>query len=246
MNKFFMLCIGLVGMIGTLSGDIQTLLLKTNIKKPDIVLKAAANDREAVKALLKAGVPIDYKDPKLGNKSALLDTAHRGNFEMVTFLLEHKAQVNQTSDEGLTPLMVAVKGHSVPYVDVLGLPSDIRIFSKPATNHLKVVSLLLAQGADINARDKQGRTALIHAAREGDSEMVKLLLEKGADPLIKDNNGDTALSFLEKSQSFGKSFENLSKGDKVKILEAHTTYFNKNPQKTSSIIELLRTYEKRK
>lgn len=247
MNKFYILCTGLVGMTGgTLFGDVQTLLLKTNIKKPDIVLKAAANDVEGVKKLLKAGVPVDYRDPKMDNRSALLDTAHRGNFKMVEFLLERKAQANQTTDKGLTPLMLAVKGHTVRYVEVLGLPSDIHVLSKPETNHFKVVTVLLAQGADINYRDQQGATALMHAAQEGDSEMVEFLLKKGADSSIKDINGDTALSFLEKSQSFGEKFEKISKGSRVKVLAEGTgKYYNKNPQKTPSMIELLRTYEKK-
>jgi len=42
------------------------------------------------------------------------------------------------------------------------------------------VKLLLEKGANIEAKDNDGDTALINAAIKGETEMVKLLLEKGA------------------------------------------------------------------
>ena len=49
------------------------------------------------------------------------------------------------------------------------------------------VKALLDQGADVNAANQYGGTALAFAARRGNAEMVKLLLERGADPNRKDN-----------------------------------------------------------
>lgn len=39
---------------------------------------------------------------------------------------------------------------------------------------------LLEAGADINARDRYGQTALMNAARRGQVELVRLLVEQGA------------------------------------------------------------------
>jgi ankyrin repeat protein len=39
---------------------------------------------------------------------------------------------------------------------------------------------LLAGGADVDARDRYGQTALMIAAQRGESSVVRLLLEKGA------------------------------------------------------------------
>lgn len=36
-------------------------------------------------------------------------------------------------------------------------------------------------GADVDARDEHGQTALMNAAREGHTEVVRLLIERGAD-----------------------------------------------------------------
>ena len=48
---------------------------------------------------------------------------------------------------------------------------------------------LLVENCDLNDRDKNGFTPLIHACRRGRYENVKLLLEKGADPLLRPKAG---------------------------------------------------------
>jgi hypothetical protein len=57
----------------------------------------------------------------------------------------------------------------------------------------ELVKQLLAKGANINATDEEGRTALIWAAIAGDVPTVKVLLDHGADLTIKDKGGKTAL-----------------------------------------------------
>ncbi|EGO29202.1 hypothetical protein SERLADRAFT_456645, partial [Serpula lacrymans var. lacrymans S7.9] len=61
--------------------------------------------------------------------------------------------------------------------------------------HLKVVSLLLDQGHDVNLQDRRGMTSLSYAADCGNEEIVKLLLARddvNADS--KDEEGRTPLS----------------------------------------------------
>src|SRR5262245_10374188 len=40
---------------------------------------------------------------------------------------------------------------------------------------------LLDAGADVDARDEHGQTALMNASRDGHTEVVRLLIERGAD-----------------------------------------------------------------
>jgi ankyrin repeat protein len=56
----------------------------------------------------------------------------------------------------------------------------------------EAVALLLDRGADVNAKQHGGYTALHSAAMQGDAEMVQLLLARGADPLAASDDGKTA------------------------------------------------------
>ncbi|PWB78759.1 MAG: hypothetical protein C3F08_08175 [Candidatus Methylomirabilota bacterium] len=55
--------------------------------------------------------------------------------------------------------------------------------------------LLLAKGADVNACNKDGATALMRAASHGRSGVVDLLLNKGAEVNVKASDGGTALKY---------------------------------------------------
>lgn len=64
------------------------------------------------------------------------------------------------------------------------------------------VRLHLRAGADLDATDSHGRTALILAVSRGHLDVCKLLLEAGADPAIKDSEGKDALAV---ARSFGET-----------------------------------------
>ena len=63
--------------------------------------------------------------------------------------------------------------------------------------YTKLAGILVLNGADINARDNNGDTALIVAASFRKAEMVKLLLDYKANVNIKNQDGDTALMIAE-------------------------------------------------
>ena len=57
----------------------------------------------------------------------------------------------------------------------------------------------IAKGGDINAADKSGQTALIHAARQGERYVVCWLVAKGADVTLKDKKGKKAYDYAQSS-----------------------------------------------
>jgi hypothetical protein len=61
------------------------------------------------------------------------------------------------------------------------------------TNDANRVEPILAEGADIDARNEHGMTALMRAASRGRIRMVRALLEHGADPNLSRNDKFTAL-----------------------------------------------------
>jgi hypothetical protein len=48
-------------------------------------------------------------------------------------------------------------------------------------------------GADVNARDHEGNTAVHHAASRGDTEMIRYLVSKGADVKAVNREGQTTI-----------------------------------------------------
>lgn len=58
---------------------------------------------------------------------------------------------------------------------------------------LVAIDTQLALGADINARDQHGQTALMNAARDGQASIVRLLVARGADLNHHAKYGLTAL-----------------------------------------------------
>ena len=77
-------------------------------------------------------------------------------------------------------------------------PGFVPIIMAASRGFAGVVRALLEGGADPNAIDRRGVTALHHAAGEGNAELVRLLLERGANPHYRDENWEsTALDWAE-------------------------------------------------
>ncbi|MEZ5705822.1 MAG: ankyrin repeat domain-containing protein [Burkholderiaceae bacterium] len=68
-----------------------------------------------------------------------------------------------------------------------------------ASNQKAKVQQLLNQGVAINARDDQGRTALMLAALGDDPALVELLMNAGADPNLRDHAGWRASDLAEQA-----------------------------------------------
>ncbi len=85
------------------------------------------------------------------------------------------------------------------------------------------VEILLKEGADVNSKDNNDRTALIRVSSRGHIDVVKLLLDRGADINARSKTGETAL--LSASGRGGL--------DVIKLLLEHgadVTAKNKNDQ----------------
>jgi ankyrin repeat protein len=106
-----------------------------------------------------------------------LRAAQSGDLTLLNLLLEHGADPNIGTDDGVTPLMVAAGIGWVEGVTYEWSPEQTQ----------QTVALLLELGADVNAQDSaEGRTALMGAAHKGRTEIIKLLVEHGADLAARD------------------------------------------------------------
>ena len=93
------------------------------------------------------------------------------------------------------------------------------LFSAIEHNYIDIVQLFLAAGADVNAKDNEGETALMTAASDGSTEIVRQLLAAGADVHAKDNRGKTALIFAVRDGSTEKVQQLLAAGADVNIAD---------------------------
>jgi len=61
----------------------------------------------------------------------------------------------------------------------------------------ELAELLIAHGADVNARNFSGTTPLVFAAMFEQEKIATLLLEKGADKTLRDVQGKTAYDYAK-------------------------------------------------
>ena len=66
---------------------------------------------------------------------------------------------------------------------------------------IESVRAFIEAGADVNARDAEGMTPLMYAAKSGNIESVRILIESGADVTAQDSERRTPLSLAAKREN---------------------------------------------
>ena len=126
-----------------------------------------SGNKEIVELLINAGAPLNPSQTKLW--SPLADAAFAKHFDIMKLLLASGAKVDSPDHRGVTLLV------SMGFFD----PT--------------VSTILVEAGANPNASDPEGQTALMKAAAHGLKETVKVLIDHHAEINQKDMSGRTAL-----------------------------------------------------
>ena len=165
---------------------------------------------DAVRELVAAGAPLNGRGEM--DRTPLMWAARRGDIEMLHTLLE--AGAGEQDPHGITAaLAIAGESKNKEVVNTLltfgnstgfrdGQGQTMLLMLAAASGVLTVVDQVLKEHPNVNAQDKNGRTALMAASWGNDSTkspeidrawVVRILLEAGADPNVRDEDGNTAL-----------------------------------------------------
>jgi uncharacterized protein len=120
-------------------------------------------------------------------QTAFIRAALAGDLALMHFLLDWGADPNITTFAGTSALMAAAG------VDWMG--GQTYTESKEAL--LEAVTLCWEQGADVNAKNSMGITAVIGAANRGSDDILEFLVKHGARLDVKDNEGRTPLVWAQ-------------------------------------------------
>lgn len=191
-----------------------------------VLMEAAhTGNPQAVQALLAHGADVNARESTYG-ETALIWAVSENHAAAARVLIEHGAGVNARSAllkfpedrfglEGVktilprgnwTPLMYAARQGS-----------------------LDAARVLVEKGADLNATDPDGTTALVLAIINGHYDTAAMLAEKGADPNLADTAGMAALYAAVDMNTLGEvygrparpSTSKLTALDLIQVLLAH-------------------------
>ena len=135
--------------------------------------------KDVVELLLAEGADVSAKS-QVHLATPLHYAAEKGHKEIAELLIAKGADVNAKNNDGQTPVDVAFQRNRKEIVDLL-VEKRAAVSLHTAAQHglLEKLQELITEGADVNAKNKDGQTALDIAMKEYNEEIVKLLIGKG-------------------------------------------------------------------
>lgn len=196
------------------SGDLETVV---RLLGEDASL-AALRDEQGVRLLLQAlyhghGAVAETLAEKRRDLD-IFEAAALGETPRIRFLLADNSDlVDGYSPDGFTPLHLgsffaridAVRvllAHGAAVDSIAQNPSAVRpVHSAAASRNAGIVRVILAAGADPDARQNGGHTALHSAVLHGNLPMVTALLAAGADPSVENDAGQSAVGLAPEANA---------------------------------------------
>ena len=168
------------------------------------VLNAAKDGNLNLLKLLKASGANIHAQNESGDNSIMSAALGTGDCDTVRWLIEQGVDVNYCDKEGCTAVYCAAGAGNL---DVLKLlkerGANIHVQCEMGDNSIMSASIgtgdcntvrwLIEQGVDVNHCDKEGFTAVLNAAQQGNLDVLKLLKESGADIHVQNEMGRNSI-----------------------------------------------------
>ncbi len=185
-----------------------------NINAQRLLAAAKAGNLPSMSSLMNYFPHLDVRDER-GNTPLIL-AASENQIIASRILINHGAEIDAKGENGFTALHVAAYFGHVDTVALLisyGANIENRLNPEPGkvgaagtplwsavrNGHENMVKLLIAAGADVDAKDGDQNPLLVYAVSLGNLQIVALLREAGADASLFATNGHTAYSLAEAS-----------------------------------------------
>ena len=177
--------------------------------------------QEIIPVLLDAGARVNFRFDEENPYSTPLQMACKGgNLDVVRLLLNRGAHTHVKNKNGNSILHYAISSAEIPVIqtilDIVGLEGmkekddygetglhiairhgfNKELLRSSTSGKSLVVQFLIDNGAEIEAVDNLGQTALHLAAKLMNFVLIKLLVHAGADINARDKNGNTPLLLL--------------------------------------------------
>lgn len=182
---------------------------------PALVVAAERGNNEIVKLLIEKGADINVKN--WVGMTALSRAIYDGKLETAKILLAAGSDIESRDRSGETALMFATS-RGLEFARALvakganpNVANDVGETALMRAHSVETVALLLDHGADLNSKDKKGRTALMHAVAGRHLEKTRVLLERGAEVNQRNIEGETALAIARQYSDNRPIIETLLK-----------------------------------
>jgi len=185
----------------------------SDLRTPLMIAARRPGNAPVVKLLLERGANPNPNPHPAAESSPLIEAATAGDAASMELLLGRGAEVKEAGEPALEMGVMMECPKCVALLAAKNLSREDYSVALPniaALGDVSAVRLMLDHGADVNAADPLGRTALIYAASSDllSLDVVKLLVEHGANVNAKDGHkqaGDFGLTALDIAKFHGET-----------------------------------------